>query len=142
MKFITKLFWFPHLHFKQLFSADVTIFKRKLNYFAPENMKKHLQKLLILAPNFFSVLPTSPKPAQNQPKSHFLFHKSSSPCNLSFKITLVSHLKNFCYENQNWANSYLSRWFGYRQTTPWPISIRYHARFLCKLGMKPVTMQL
>ena len=51
-------------------------------FFAHENMKKWPQKLLIIGPNFFSVLLTGPKSAQNQPESHILFHKNDSLCNL------------------------------------------------------------
>jgi hypothetical protein len=50
----------------QLFSADATIFKKKIKKsFAPENMKKTNSKVVHNRPQFFfSVLPTSPKPAQ------------------------------------------------------------------------------
>ena len=40
---------------------------------------------------FFSVLPTSPKPAQNQPKPHFLFHKNVSLRDFC-RMTLVKRL--------------------------------------------------
>ena len=51
---------------------DATI-KRKM--FAHENMKNCSPKLLIIGPKLFlSVL----QPAQNQPKSHILFHKNGS----------------------------------------------------------------
>ena len=53
----------------QLFSADITIFKKKI---APENMKKPTSKMLIISHNFFQYC----KLAQNQPKScspHDLF---------------------------------------------------------------------
>ena len=58
-------FWFSNLRYMQFFSVDATIFKKeKLTYFlAPENMKKHLQKLLILGPPFF-LFSIGPKPAQ------------------------------------------------------------------------------
>jgi hypothetical protein len=49
----------------QFISVDATIFKKNQLFFAPENIKKHPQKLLIIGPQFFySVLPTGPKPAQ------------------------------------------------------------------------------
>ena len=39
----------------QLFNADATMFLKKLIFsFAPENMKKHTQKLLIIDPDPFS----------------------------------------------------------------------------------------
>jgi hypothetical protein len=49
----------------QFFSADAAIFLKNLDFFfAHENMKNHPQKLLIIGPIFFSVLPIEPKPAQ------------------------------------------------------------------------------
>jgi hypothetical protein len=50
----------------QLFSVDSTIFKKKIKfYFDLENMKKPSSKVAHnWPPNFFSVLPTSPKSAQ------------------------------------------------------------------------------
>ena len=48
----------------QLFSADITIFQNeKLTFFAPENMKKP-SEVALNWPIFFSILPTSLKPAQ------------------------------------------------------------------------------
>ena len=49
----------------QLFSADATMFSKKFNFFAPENMKKTPSKVAHNRfPVFFSVLPTDPNPAQ------------------------------------------------------------------------------
>ena len=62
----------------QLFSADTTIFKKKL-FFAPENMKKPLSKVAPNQPNFFSVLPTGPKPAQIAD----IFHRNLTPRDFS-----------------------------------------------------------
>ena len=45
----------------QLFSADTTIFKKKI---ANENIEKLPSKVAHNRPNFFSVLPTGLKPAQ------------------------------------------------------------------------------
>ena len=60
----------------QLFSADGTMFLKKFkHFFAHENMKKSPQKLLIIGPNFFFQYC---QPVQNQPKSHFVFHKNVS----------------------------------------------------------------
>ena len=60
----------------QHFRADTTILLKKLSYFfAPENMKKQPQKLLIIGPQF---LFQYCQPSQNQPKSHILFHKNVS----------------------------------------------------------------
>ena len=48
---------------------------KKYIFFAPENIKKHPQKLLIIGPQFlFQYCQMN----QNQPKSHFLFHKNVS----------------------------------------------------------------
>ena len=48
----------------QLFSAEATMFLFLYSYFfAHENMKKRPQKLIIISP-IFSVMPTSPNPAQ------------------------------------------------------------------------------
>ena len=67
LKFIKIFFWFSHLHFMQLFSADATIFFKKfpIIFFPLKTWKDHPQRLLIIGPqSFFSVLPTGPKPAQ------------------------------------------------------------------------------
>ena len=61
----------------QLFSADATIFlKEILKFFGHEIIKTCPQKLLIISPNFFLQYCL---PAQNQPKSQFLFQKNCSP---------------------------------------------------------------
>ena len=56
--------FFFNCNVKQLFSADATIFLDLifLNFFAPENIEKCPQKLLLIGPT--SVLPTGQKPAQ------------------------------------------------------------------------------
>ena len=56
--------------FVQLFSADTTIFKKKKK-FDRQNMKKASTKVADNRPNFFFQYCQL---AQNQPKSHFLFH--------------------------------------------------------------------
>ena len=60
----------------QLFSANLQYFQKHfIIFFACENMKKNtLKSFLYSAANFFPVLPTT----QNQPLSHFLFHKNVS----------------------------------------------------------------
>ena len=61
----------------QLFSVDVTIFKKRIDiFFAPENMKKLLSKVAHNRPKRFFF--QSCRPAQNLPKTHFLFHKNVS----------------------------------------------------------------
>jgi hypothetical protein len=47
----------------QLFKWEAKMFKKK-NTIAHETMKKGPQKLLIIGPNFFSLLPTGAKSAQ------------------------------------------------------------------------------
>ena len=49
--------------------------KKNKDFFAPESMKKYPQKLLIIGPPLFF---QHCQPAQNLPKSHFLFHKNVS----------------------------------------------------------------
>ena len=49
--------------------------KKTKIFFAPESMKKYPQKLLIIGPPLFF---QHCQPAQNLPKSHFLFHKNVS----------------------------------------------------------------
>ena len=57
------------------FSADATIFSKNFKlFFLLQTWKNHPQKLLIISPHFFQYC----QPAQNQPKSHFLFHKNIS----------------------------------------------------------------
>ena len=63
----------------QLLSADATIFKKKLTFFAPENMKKLLSKVgHNLPPVFFKYC----QPAYKQPKSQIffieIFHRATS----------------------------------------------------------------
>ena len=56
----------------QLFSADTTIFLKNQNFFLPmKSWKNGPEKLLIISPNFFSEYCQM---AQNQLKSHFMFH--------------------------------------------------------------------
>ena len=52
----------------QLFSADATMFKKKINiFFAPENMKKPPSKVAHNRPRtFFSVLARLPKRPKNR----------------------------------------------------------------------------
>jgi hypothetical protein len=60
----------------QVFSADATIFKKKIElFFAPENIKKKTSKV---AHNWPPIFFQYCQPAQNQLKSHFLFHKNVS----------------------------------------------------------------
>ena len=65
-----------------LFSADATMFLNKILtfIFAPENIKKKPQKLLIIGPDPFFQYYQS---AQIQPKSQFLFHKNLPPRDFS-----------------------------------------------------------
>jgi hypothetical protein len=51
----------------QLFSADATIFSKKIDlFFAHENIKKGPQRLLIIGPKlFFTSMAQLPKPGQN-----------------------------------------------------------------------------
>ena len=70
--FLRKNIYFFHLYFMDLFNADATIFKKIINSFAYENMKKNRpQKLLIIRPNIFQYCQL----AQTQPKSRFVFHR-------------------------------------------------------------------
>ena len=49
----------------QLFSADTTMFTKKLTFFAPEIMKKPPSKVAHNRPRpFLSALPIGPNPAQ------------------------------------------------------------------------------
>jgi hypothetical protein len=50
----------------QLFSADATIFLKKILFFAPENMKKTAFKVARNQPRFFSVLVQLPKRPKNR----------------------------------------------------------------------------
>jgi hypothetical protein len=78
--------FFSQIYIMQLFSADATIFSKKnlKEMLHPKTFKNCPQKLLIIGPNFFFQYCQL---AQNQPKSHFLFHKNVS---LDFYImTLV-----------------------------------------------------
>ena len=74
----------------QLFSAHVTIFlkefKKKLTLKTRKNCP---QKLLIIAQFFFQYC----HPAENQPKSHFLFHKNISPRDF-YIMTLCEFIVN------------------------------------------------
>ena len=63
----------------QLFSADTTIFKKN---FAHENIKKLPSKVAYFTAQKIQYC----QPAQNQPKSHILFH--GSPRDLYSKLTL------------------------------------------------------
>ena len=83
---IIKFSRFFCLHFVQLFSGDATIFLRNFEiFFCP--WKQHPQKLLIINPNLFF---RYCQPAQNQPKSQFLFHKNCSPRDICI-MTLVDY---------------------------------------------------
>ena len=73
----------------QLFSADATmlLFLNK-HFFALENMKKPLSES---APIFFQRC----QPAQNQPKSNFLFHKNVSLHDFNVMTLILSyHINN------------------------------------------------
>ena len=64
----------------QLSSADATMFQKKLTlFFGHKNLKKRLQKLLIISPFFFSILLThTPIPSGSN---------SPEMCNLKLKIS-------------------------------------------------------
>ena len=82
----------------QPFSADATIFFKKIKFFfAPENMKKTPSKV---APNQPPIFFQYCQPAQNQLKSHFLFHKNVSLRNNDFHLQMwkmFSILYGFVY---------------------------------------------
>ena len=69
----------------QLFSADATIYLKKIKlFFAPENIKKTLSKVAHnWSTMFFSALLTGPKPAQISD----IFHRNLPPRDFSI-ITL------------------------------------------------------
>ena len=70
--------------YEQLLRAVFSCFHGQKKCFAPENMKKRSQKLLITGP-FFSVLPTGPRPAQISD----IFNRNLPPRDFS-KMTLFS----------------------------------------------------
>ena len=62
------------------------VFKKKINFFIPlKTLKKRSQKLLMIGPIFFSVLPTGPKPAQISN----IFHRNLPPCDFSIMTLLA-----------------------------------------------------
>ena len=62
----------------QLFNADATKFFKKFKiFFAPENMKKHTQKLLIIDPD--PLIPQSSPGYSPQPKIDFPYQEISGP---------------------------------------------------------------
>ena len=69
----------------QLFSADATIFLKRLKKITHEDMK-----LLIVGPIF---LFRFCQPAQKQPKSNFLFHKNASLCRFFIMSTKFNDKK-------------------------------------------------
>ena len=70
----------------QLFFRTIQYLKNELNhFFAPENMKKPPSKVAHNRPSIFFQYS---QPAQNQPKSHFLFHKNVSLHNF-YTMTLL-----------------------------------------------------
>ena len=74
----------------QLFCADTIIFsKRSKKSFAPENMKEPPSKVAHNWLIFFQYC----QPAQNQPKSQFLFNKNCSPWDLCI-MTLLCNFFN------------------------------------------------
>ena len=66
----------------QLFSADNTKFKKKN---APKNMKQTTTKVAHNRPKYFF---QHCQPAQNQPKSQFMFHENCSLRDLRL-LTLI-----------------------------------------------------
>ena len=66
-------------------------------------MKKCLQKLLIIGPNFFQYC----QPAQNQPKSQILFHENGSQRDLCFWyiMTLLSTYTDAMKKNASWVSN-------------------------------------
>ena len=72
----------------QLLSADAEMVSKN---FAPENMKKPPSKVAHNRPNFFFQYC---QPAQNQPKSHILFHK-----NVSLRDFYIMTLHSSMYRN-------------------------------------------
>ena len=98
----------------QPFSADATIFLKKMKlFFCPlKTWKNHLQNLLIIGPQYFFQYC---QPAQNQPNSHFLFHKNVSLRDF-YIITLYiiaekSHFgKNYSYRAEQSATKFNWRW--------------------------------
>ena len=71
----------------QLFSADATMFLKK-HFFAHKNMKKPASKI---AHNWPKVIFQYCQPAQNQPKSHILFHKNGSLRDFYIMTALISN---------------------------------------------------
>ena len=76
-------------------------------FFAHENMKKPSSKVAHNQPQFFFQYC---QPAQNQPKSHFLFHKNASRCDF-YIMTLSTDIKD-------WALKSCSSWHPYEMLFP------------------------
>ena len=78
----------------EFFSADATVFYKKLKSFLPIKIwKNRPQKLLIIGPFFFSALPTGPKSAQI---SYLFCSIEMAPCALrNFYIMTLSALVDF-----------------------------------------------
>ena len=88
----------------QKFAADATmILKKFYNFFAPGNMKKHPQKLLIIGPDpFFQYCQLT----QIQSKSQFLFHKNLPPWYFSIVTLSRPEEKVITRMNHNRSDSY------------------------------------
>ena len=77
----------------QLFNPNAIVFSKKKSFWPWKHEKNPPQKLLIIGPQLFFQYC---QPAQNQPKSHFLFHKNPSLLNF-YIMTLMRTLAEFFY---------------------------------------------
>ena len=75
-----------------LFSADTPLLKRNQSFFLHENLKKLPSKVAHNQPNFFFQYC---QPAQNQLKSHILFHKDDSLLDVYIMTLLLVAAANF-----------------------------------------------